>query len=172
MNWRSKRGRKGWAVDPVDDARVGLRERIGGNDRLWTCFAGVVIVLGVIGIAYHPARETGKVAKAPMVASERVLSALERRTFLREFDRITRKRGVPVEAQFEGGRHLKLVMANDVDMDNLHYLSRTAALVLYRRYHIDPTVSTYTNDIKTSIPRLAAVTRWDRFAGDYSVKNK
>jgi hypothetical protein len=170
---RSKRKIKGWADEPVDDNQAaGLRERLGGNDRVWLSIAAVVLVVGLIGALYHPRSGDSDIPKAPRGSREKVLTSGERVKFLSEFERTCRRRGVEVQATFEGGKRLSLVMPNDVDMDDLNFLSRTAALMLNRKFEIDPTVLSYTEDIGGKEPRLVARTHWDSEIGDYVVVGK
>lgn len=173
MSWRSKKRKKGWALDPGEEAPIGgLRERLGANDKVWLAALLVVILIATMVIT-----RASKTSQHPLKLSpgaELVGSAHDEAhtQFLAEFRRLAARRGVTVSASFESSRVLKLVMPGDVDNDELRFLSRSAALGIQRRVRLNPVIRSYTEDAKTGTPKLVAETKWDTSAGDYVVQMK
>lgn len=173
MRWRSKKRKKGWALDPGEDAPIGgLRERLGTNDKVWLAALLVVILVATMVItrasktSQHPLKRSPGVELAGSAHDE------AHTQFLVEFRRLAARRGATVNASFESSRVLKLVMPGDVDNDELRFLSRAAALGIQRRVRLNPVIRAYTEDTKTGNPKLVAETKWDTNSGDYIVEMK
>jgi hypothetical protein len=172
MSLRLKKRKKGWALDPGDETTgVGFRERLIGSDKLWlVLFVAIVVVAGFVIARSSKPTPIGNSHPYLEIAGSAKDDAHVK--YLDEFVRMADRRRVPVKASFISSRNLKLVMSADVDTDEMHFLSRAAAIGLQHRLHMNAVVWTYCEDAKTGVPKLVAQTTWDPETADFKIETK
>jgi len=167
---KKRKQQKGWAMDNYEAGQIGLKERLGTNNKLWLLLLIVIICAGVAIIAFS--NSTPKTANDGKLIEDPIGHYLdkEHRAFELDVIKIAKKRGEHVEAKFISDRAFNLVLPCDISQDELLFLSRSVAMGIWRRFRVSPVIWTYTEDIKDNTPKLTARTEWSEETGDFKVK--
>lgn len=157
-------------MDELEEGRIGIRERLGSNNKLWLAVLIVVICMGIIFIARSLSEP--KTTAAGKLVENPVGHYLDskHRDFENGIVKMARGRGERIEAKFLSDKAFKLVTPCDISGDELAYLSRATAMGIWRKFKISPLVWTYTEDINGSNPKLTSRTEWSKDTGDFVVK--
>lgn len=167
---KKKRQQKGWAMDKHETGRIGIRERLGSNNKLWILLLIAVICVSTAIIAMSV--NTPETIKGGKLAEDPIGHYLDadHRAFELDIVKMAKNRGEKAEAKFLSDRTFKLVLPCDISGDELLFLSRSTAMGIWRKFSISPVVWTYTEDLNNSNPKLTARTEWSEDAGDFRVK--
>lgn len=167
----NRRLTKGWDVDEeIDTGVVGLRERLGASSKLWASAAVVIIGLAALLIAGSLGDRGSQPALDLRENPIGVYTDGEHRKFEADFASLARRRGVPAYVRFTSDKMFRLSMPCDVTNDEIAFLSKSAALGIWRRFHVSPVVQTYVEDNHSSTPKLAAKTSWLKERNDFVVR--
>jgi len=167
---RKKLPVKGWALDCEEQEARGLRERLGGNTKLWAASLVSLIAAGGILITVSSLARREKPPATLPESPVGFYQDADHRQFAESFVRMAQEHGVKVEAAFVADRMFRLVLPCDVIGDDLEFLSRTAAARIYYRFKVSPIVLTYTEDNNSPSPKQAARTEWSAKAGGFEVR--
>ncbi|MEN6371263.1 MAG: hypothetical protein ABFD64_04540 [Armatimonadota bacterium] len=154
----------------LEEGRIGIRERLGSNSRLWLVAFLVIVCAGVVFITRSSsAPKAGKVEKLVENPIGHYQDLMHR-GFEKRILKIARGRGEEVEARFLSDKTFKLVVPCDISSNEVDYLSRAAATGIWRRFRVSPLVYTYTENVNGSNPKLVSRTAWSEDIGDFVVK--
>lgn len=139
---------------------VGLRERIASNNILWVVF--LFIIVGVTGIVIARSIGTQEKATTQKLVEDPigVYTDSMHEEFADQLVKMAGRRGVKIEASFVSDRTFKIIMPCDIGGDELSFLSRYAATGIWRKFKVNPTIWTYTEDVSSPAPKLSARTAW------------
>ena len=159
-----KRNAEGWALD-IDEFEIGhgLRERLASNDKLWIICFLAIIFLAVVFIVRTIGTSPEMPAQELIEKPRGIYTDSDHQQLIKGLIDIAENRGVNIsDARFISNRNLTIVVPGDVDGDNISFISRTAAVQIWKRFKVSAIVKTYTEDIANSTTKLAATTQWNR----------
>jgi hypothetical protein len=169
MFWRSKRKQiKGWALDIEDNGPYGgFRERLASSSKLWTTCM-VLLLASVVLVIVRSGNVGQSIASGDLIESPvGVYTDDLHKDFVRQLKETWEARGVPnLKAEFLSDRTLRITIPDDLGRDEIAYLSRFAAIGIWRRFGVSPTVWTYIRG--NSKPTATATWRTSR--GDFGVE--
>lgn len=146
-----------------------LRERISTSNTIWITLLVLIIAITIISI-FLSLRTSETVNEVSLEEDPiGVYTDSDHRDFAKQLVDMAEKRGVTIEAHFISDKAFKIVVPCDISSDELSYISRYAAMGIWRRFRVSPTVWTYIEDISSPNPRLTAQTRWSSERGEFIV---
>lgn len=158
-------------MDSQDDtAYMSMRERLAANNKLWAACLIAVLAASVILISSTNGGPGELPARDLREDPVGVYTDSDHREFVAGFRKMALKRGVDVEAKFLSDKTFKLVLPCDVSSDEISFLSRSAAVGIWRLFKASPVIWTYLEDNNRPEPVLVARTSWSRARNDFIVR--
>lgn len=140
------------------------------STKLWIVCAVLVVGLVFVLLISSMRPATKLIAEEPVDNPVGVYTDSNHKDFVISFKKLARKRGLHIEASFLSDKTFKIVMPCDVEIDEVSFLSRSAATGIFRHFGVSPIIRTYTEDNDNPTPKLVATTAWSSNLGDFRVK--
>ena len=165
-----KRRRKveGWAVDASElDADINassFRQRLADNNKLWTaCFVIVLLAAFFMLKSAKSGRDLGLDDKASLKGIGYYTDSAHTdyaRDFVKKYSDEKMNVGVVLDAKFVSPETFRFTVPSDMSADDIEYMSRMAAMKIYRVFKKTFRVEAYVGGTRSG-KALAAITAWD-----------